>query len=630
MLPSGFIALLAATVAGSAAARPVTFSQDIAPLVYAHCAACHHVGGQGPFPLITYEDVARHATQIAEVTRRRYMPPWPPQSGFGEFAGDRSLNAAQIRLFADWAAQGKPAGNLTALPPAPNFSSGWQLGEPDLVLPMPRAFQIPPGSTDLFRNFVIPGGVSSTRYIRAFELRISNPRLVHHANVVLDRTQSLRQREGADGHPGFPGMDVVTEAAPGSFDPDSHFLFWKPASVLRPEPEGMSWRLDPQTDLVLNLHIQAGGKAESLRAEIGLYFSPQPPTRFPMLLQLEHDGAIRIPPGMRDFVVSDELVLPIDVDVLAIYPHAHYLGKVVEAWATLPDGSRRWLIRIPAWDINWQAVYNFQQPLTLPKGSRIAMRIEYDNSAGNPRNPSSPPRLVTTGNRAEDEMGHVWLQVLPKSKRTADADPRIPLQEAVMRRRLEKYPGDSLGAYNLAALLEGQRRLDEAISLYRAALKADPASATAHNGLASALLLEDQSAEAIAELRESLRLDPTYLNARYNLARTLAANGDLDAAAAEYSAFLEHKPSDAAAQAGLGTVYYRQKKIVAALEHFRESVRLDPGVADVQANLGTLLAISGDLPGAATAFEKALSLDPNQAAARANLEKVRARLAAVR
>ncbi len=607
---------------------PLTFNKDVAPLVFEHCAPCHHSGGVGPFPLTTYDDVRKHALEIAAATQRRYMPPWPPEHGYGDFADDRSLTEKQIRLIADWIAQGKKEGAAADLPPTPRFDSEWQMGPPDLILQMAKPFRMPAGGTDVFRNFVITTGLKQTRYVRGLELRLNNTRVVHHANVVLDRTQSLRRRDGEDGQPGFPGMDVTTEATANNFDPDSHFLFWKPGSILRPEPDDMSWRLDPGTNLILNLHLQPTGKEESVQAELGIYFASHPPTRFPMLVQLEHDGAINIPPGDKTFAVTDSLTLPVDVDLLAIYPHAHYLGKLVEAWAVLPDRSRKWLIRIPDWDINWQAVYNYRHPVALPKGTKVMMRITYDNSEANPRNPNHPPKLVKTGNRSEDEMGHVWLQVLPKKSGAAQEDPRLPLEEAIMRRRLEKYPADFLAHYNLAALMEMRGKLDEAAANYRAALEVDPKSATARNSLAGVLMLQDHLPDAIQQLREALRIDPGYLNAHYNLARALAATGDLDGAGSEYVIFLADKPDDAAAQAGLGTILFHQRKYSDALVHFRQAARLDPGDADVQANLGTLLAILGDLPAAAQAFEQALRIDPNHQAARANLAKVRTALAA--
>ncbi len=626
---SSLACLLVLSAGTVSAATPPTFSRDIAPLVYEHCAPCHHEGGIGPFPLISYSDVHKHANQIVAVTSRRYMPPWPPEPGYGDFAGSRRLSDSQIRLIADWVKAGQPEGNSREIPPAPRFTSEWQLGPPDLVLRMPQPFVMLAAGKDVFRNFIVPTGLHETKYISALELRLSNPRVVHHANVVLDRTRSLRRRDGEDGHPGFPGMDVITEAAPNDFDPDSHFLFWKPGTVLRREPADMSWRLDPETDLVLNLHLQSTGKTESVQAEIGLYFSPHPPTRFPMLIQLEHDGAIDIPPGARGFSVTDALRLPVDVNVLAIYPHAHYLGKLVEAWATLPDGSRKWLIRIPDWDINWQAVYDYRKPVFLPKGTNVEMRITYDNSSLNPRNPSNPPKRVKAGNLSTDEMGHVWLQLLPVPD-ASDEDPRLDLQEAVMRRRLEKYPGDFLAFYNLAALLQLRGKIDQAIALYQDALRIEPRNATAHNSLGSALLIKNDLSAAAAQFHAALDAEPTYVNARYNLAHTLAIEGDLAGAAAEYKQFLAAKPDDAEAEAALGAVYFKLGRHADALACFREAARLNPKDADVEANLGTLLAISGNLPDAIQAYERALAINPNHQAARLNLQKARAALAAKR
>jgi tetratricopeptide (TPR) repeat protein len=626
------LVFLAATLSAAATRQTPNFSHDIAPLLFEHCAPCHHPGGIGPFPLLTYTDVHKHASQIVAVTQSRLMPPWPPEPDYGEFAGCRRLSDSQIRVISDWVSAGQPAGDPRDTPSAPRFSNGWQLGPPDLVLRMPQPFIMQPQGKDVFRNFVIATGLRETKYVRFLEIRLDNTRVVHHANIVLDRTQSLRHRDGEEGHPGFAGMDVTTEAAANDFDPDSHFLFWKPGSVPQPQPDDMAWRLDPGTDLILNLHLQSTGKRESIQAEIGLYFSARPPTRFPMLVQLEHDGAIDIPAGDKSFTVSDELRLPIDVNVLAIYPHAHYLGKLIEAWALLPDSTKKWLIRIPDWDINWQAVYEYRNPLFLPKGTKVAMRVTYDNTSGNPRNPFHPPQRVKSGDLSTDEMGHVWLQVLPVKApdHVADAnvDPRYALQEAVMRRRLEKYPGDFLAHYNLAALMQVGGQLDKAIQLYRDALRIEPSNATARNSLGAVLLVKGDAPGAIAEFRAALDDDPNYSNARYNVAHALAVNGDLIQSAAEYEMFLRAKPDDADAQAGLGTVYFKLHRYPEALRCFRESARLNPRDADVQANLGTLLVFSGDMKGAIEAYQRALAINPDHAAARANLERARASIAA--
>ena len=312
-------------------------------------------------------------------------------------------------------------------------------------------------------------------------------------------------------------MDLALESE--GFDPDSHFTFWKPGTVPEPEPKGMAWRLDRDTDLVLNLHLRPSGKPESVAPLIGLYFTDEAPTLHPMLLQLEHDGAIDLPPGTKDVTITDELVLPVAVDVLAVYPHAHYLGKEIEGTATLPDGTIRWLVHIKDWDVNWQAVYRLVEPVFLPAGTTVRMRWSYDNTEDNIRNPSRPPRRVRAGNRAEDEMGHLWLQVLPRSESPAPSPaplrpapapirprPRslppgplllppppfrpLPIcpaptirvcacRKPSMRRRITKYPADFTAHYNLGAALQAQGRLDEAVKELREAVRLGPTKATA-------------------------------------------------------------------------------------------------------------------------------------------------------
>ncbi|MFN7993935.1 MAG: tetratricopeptide repeat protein [Bryobacteraceae bacterium] len=603
------------------AAEPVTFHRNIEPITRQYCAPCHRPGEAGPFPLLSYEDISKRGKQIVAVTRRRYMPPWLPEPGFGEFTGERRLSDAQLRSIEEWVREGTPEGPPGNVTPA-QFTEGWQIGPPDLVVQMPAAFRLPADGSDVFRNFILPVKVDRTRYVRAVELRPGDKRIVHHANIWVDRRQSLRRRDGKDGQPGFPGMESFsTEARSDSFDPDSHFLFWKPGTVVEPEPAGMSWRLDPGTDLVLNMHMKPSGKPETIQPRLGIYFTDEPPRRFPMLVQLEHDGAIDIAPGARDFAVTDHLVLPVAADVLAIYPHAHYLGKQVESWATLPDGTRRWLIKIVDWDINWQAVYTYREPVALPKGTTVSMRISYDNSVENPRNPNNPPKHVRAGPRSEDEMGHMWLQILPRGDGSGDA--RQIVQEAVMLRRLEKYPGDFVAECNLGALYVTRERYADAVARFTRALAVQSESATAHNGLGAALLAQGRGQEAVRELREALRLDPGHLNARWNLAKALVQQGDPAAAASELTLYLKQKPDNPDAQAGLGMIYFLQRRYDDALPHFQEAVRLRPGDAGIHTNLGALQASRGDFMSAIQEFEVALRLDPNDATARDYLARAR-------
>ncbi len=618
--------LLFAAGLTAAATPPPTFHKDIAPILFAKCASCHRPGEAGPFSLLTYEDAKKHAMQIAAVTRSRYMPPWLPEPGFGDFSGDPRLTDAQIETIGQWARAGSPEGSAADSPPPPKFTAGWQLGPPDLVITADKPFSVPADGPDVFWNFILSTALSETRQVKAIEIRPGNSRSLHHANLIIDRSRSLRYREKNPGD-GFAGMDVAI--ASDTFDPDSHFLFWKPGAPPSEEPAGMSWRLDPGNDLILNVHLRPTGKPELVRPAVGLYFTRGPATKFPMLIQLEHDGVLDIPAGNSDFLVTDEFRLPLDADLLAIYPHAHYLGKLLEGFATLPDGTRRWLVRIPDWDLNWQAVYRYRAPVFLPKGTVVSMRFHYDNTAANPRNPHSPPRRVKGGNQSSDEMAHLWLQLLPRGP----GDQRPLLQEAIMSRRLEKYPADFSAHFNLGALSLSRKDTPSAIAHLEAALRVEPEQPAALNTFGVALEADGKLDAAIEQFRHVLRIRPDDASARYNLANTLAANGNLEEAAVNFRQFLAAAPGDAAARqhlvdvlTELGNSAASAGRLDAAAQTYRELVALEPGDADVRNNFGVILARSGNFAAAAEQFEAALKADPSHQAARRNLEAARRRL----
>ena len=572
--------------AAAAEAQPqVTFNRDIAPILYHSCASCHRPGEAGPFPLLTYADAKSHARQIATVTQKRIMPPWLPEPGEPKFADELRLSEEQLARIQAWVDQGAKEGDPSDLPAQPKFVEGWQLGRPDVIVKAQKPYLLPASGTDSYWNFVFRTPVDRTRWLKAIEIRPGDKRLVHHANVLVDREQASRHQEKTPGA-GFSGMDLAIESE--VFDPDSHFLFWKPGSVPYVEPKGMALRLDKDTDLVLNTHLQPSGKPETIQPSLGLYFTDQPATLHPILLQMENDRLLDIPPGDKNFLVTDDFTLPVDVDVLAIYPHAHYLGKDLQALATLPDGTTKTLIHIANWNLNWQAVYRYAQPVSLPKGTTISMRFNYDNSSDNALNPNHPPQRVLAGNRANDEMAHLWLQVLPRDVPGAAGDPRALIQEAMARHNLQKNPEDFEARYNLAALLQIRGNLAEATQQFAEAVRLRPDDPTANNALGAMLLASGRVAESIPHLTAALKTRPDYFDAHYNLGNALASKGD-------YSG---------------------------ALTHFRAAVRLHPDDANAEANLGSAFAATGNVPEARAHYQRALQLDPDNELARENLQQL--------
>jgi Flp pilus assembly protein TadD len=589
------------------ATTPITFSRQIAPILYKQCSSCHHPGGSGPFSLLSYADAKRWGTQIETVTQSRYMPPWLPEPGFGNFADSRRLSAEDLALIKGWVEGGMAEGDSGEAPKPPAFSGEWQLGQPDLVLKVTFPIQVPASGTDLFRNFILPVPISETKYIRAMEIRPGAAQVVHHANVLIDRTASLRHQHPGDWQRGIPGMELTVDSG-SSFDPDSHFLFWKPDSPALVEPDGMPWRVDPGNDLILNMHLKPTGKIETLQGTIGLYFADKPATEHPMLLQLEHDGAIDIPAGDAAFVIEDQLKLPVDVDVLGVYPHAHCLGKRLEGYAMLPNGEKKWLVLIREWDIDRQSVYRFQSPVFLPKSTVLHMRYTYDNFKGNIRNPNSPPIRVKAGNRSVDEMGHLWLQVLPRPLTNAKEDPRVLLERAWMRNNLRKDPDDHTALYNLASADMISNDYGAAVDLYRRVLTRTPKDVRSVIALGAALDGAGDWQQAQGEYEDALEIDPQSSDARFDLAHLSSKHGRYAEAEQEYRQLLVEDPKDAAAHNELGGVLVAVNRTAEARQEFEAAVAIAPENFDALYNLASQEAESGDLARASELLERALKL----------------------
>jgi hypothetical protein len=405
-----FLILLIVSLPCTAAETP-TFSESIAPILYKNCVVCHRPGGGGPFPLISYEDAAKRGRLIAEVTAKRIMPPWHATSELGSFVGERRLTSEQIKVFADWVAQGMPRGDAKKMPSLPQFSNGWQLGEPDLVIELPEGFEVPATGPDVYRNFALPTGLTEDKWVRAVEFRPTARQAVHHALFAYVSGGSMRNLEGRDGQPGFGGAMAIgwTPGQQGSGSLGGWAVGGSPLEF----PEGIANRLPKGSDFVLQVHFHLTGKAEIEKPKIGIYFAKAPPTKIAASLDLPplfgFGAGLDIPAGKNGYVITDSFTLPGDVAVFMAYAHAHYLGRDMQIMATLPDGSAKSLFAVPQWDFNWQEVYLFREPVRLPAGTRIDARIMYDNSAANPRNPHSPPAEVKWGMESTDEMGQVGL-----------------------------------------------------------------------------------------------------------------------------------------------------------------------------------------------------------------------------
>ena len=620
----------AAAPAGDAPDRPsaaggLTFARDIAPIVFESCSSCHRPGEAAPFSLLGYDDVRRRARQIVRVTRSRFMPPWAPTPGRGEFVGERRLSEEQIGLIARWVDEGLARGDDRDLPPVPPRVEGWRLGEPDLVLTMSEPYEVPAEGTDVYRNFVFPAPVPAARWVRAVEFRPGRPATtLHHATLAVDPTPSSRYHDGEDPLPGFDGM--INSSARR---PDGHLLGWVPGKSPYVVDESIAWRLAPGSDIVAQLHMRPTGKSEPLSPVIGLHFSDRPAERTPFLIRLG-SRTIDIPPGEREHVVTDTFVLPVAVEALGVVPHAHDLAREMEARAALPDGSERWLIHIADWDFDWQDEYRYVDPLHLPAGTTISMRYTYDNSAGNPRNPHEPPRRVVFGPDTTDEMADLWLQVLP----TRPQD--LPVLErdfsrkearaniAAYRRLLTEDGTDVSVRHQLAVTLASQGAVEEALDELRRVFDRDPHHVPAHVTLGQVLYERDRPAAAAEHFRAALAWTPDMPEVSFNLGQALHEAGHPERAEAAYRDALRSAPGYAPAHYRLGVMLQERGRTTQAAEHYRRAIATDPGHAGARNNLGGLLAAAGDLDGAIAHLERALAAEPSHAGARTNLARAEA------
>lgn len=415
------ICVTSPSLAGSEKAAP-SWTGTVAPIIQRHCGECHRPGGSAPFSLIDYKGAAKRAKQIQRLTRARVMPPWLPNEPKGLFVGERGLTAAEIETLSEWANGGAIHGE-GADPMLPTTENGeWQLGPPDLVVHMPREFQIPSGPTDTYRAFVIPLDLESLSPdvrnralipdsnllgVAGVEIHPGNHRSLHHAHVWADPTKGGRHQETT------PGAGYEAFGNPGVSEA-IYLGGYVPGATPRRLPAGIAEALPLGSDLVLQIHYSSTGKVESDKTSVGIYFSREAVKRTVEWMRLG-SYKIEIPAGDSAYTIRDELIVPADSFLLSLSPHMHFLGKKVRAHATFPDGKVRELLTIDRWNFNWQDRYTLKEPLALPTGTKISAEWIYDNSDQNPQNPFTPARRVSFGPNSTDEMCELHLFVVPWS-----------------------------------------------------------------------------------------------------------------------------------------------------------------------------------------------------------------------
>ena len=568
-----------------------TFTGDIAPIVYGHCATCHQRDGDAPFSLVTYDEVRRRANQIAQVTAKRSMPPWKPDGEAPAFIGDRRLTADKIAVIDQWVNAGAPEGRVEDLPPLPAPKGGWQWGAPDLVLALPT-YSLRADGADVFRNFVVSVPGQGTRYVRGFQFR-PRSRGVHHANIRIDPTPASRALDEADPEPGYEG--AVLHSADY---PDGHFLGWTPGQATPPSTE-LAWRLTGGADLVVQLHMRPTGRVEQVAPLVGLYLTDHAPARAPAIVRLGRQN-LDIPAGAADYRVSDSFRLPVAASVVAVQPHAHYRARTVTAWATLPDGTRRSLLHIGDWDFNWQDQYRLATPLELPPGTLLEMEYVFDNSARNARNPSHPPERVAWGWRSSDEMADMWIQMLARDENdrravSEAARRKMTAEDAIGSEVLIARQPDYVDLRNDAALIYRELgRFDQALVQFSAVARLQPASPAAQYNVGVTLEALGREAEAVSAYKEAIRLDQSYAPAHNAFANVLYRLRRVDEAIAGYRSALQSDNTLVGAHCSLARALIERKRPIEAVDEYRAALRVDGESVPCLVNFAWLLSAHRD------------------------------------
>ncbi|MBX9599617.1 MAG: cytochrome c [Bryobacteraceae bacterium] len=394
---------MAAAATGSS--QP-TFHKDVLPVLQKNCQSCHRPGEAGPMHFTDYKSTRPWAKAIKQAVQTRKMPPWFADPAHGKFANDRSLAEADIKTLVAWADGGAKEGSPKDAPPAVTFAEGWAIGKPDVVLEMPAAFEVPASGTIDYHYVILPTNFTEDKWVQFAESRPSNRAVCHHI-IAFVREPGNPWLKGAK--PGVPfAPDHKSERGMGEF-----LTGYAPGTIPNMLKPGQAKLVKAGSDIVLQLHYTANGKAAQDRAKIGLIFAKEPP-RERVITLAAANNEFEIPPGDANYRVDSKIQLHEDSNLILMLPHMHLRGKDFQFRVKFPDGRTETLLNVPRYDFNWQLSYYLAEPLKMPAGTIIECTAHFDNSANNPANPD-PKKAIRFGEQSWDEMMIGFFDVAVKA-----------------------------------------------------------------------------------------------------------------------------------------------------------------------------------------------------------------------
>ncbi|MGE0132218.1 MAG: thiol-disulfide isomerase [Blastocatellales bacterium] len=454
------MAATAALIVNRNEAATVTFTKDVAPIIFNKCANCHRPGEVAPMPLTSYAEVRPWSKAIREEVVERTMPPWfaDAKTSTLHFSNDRRLSQKEIDTITAWVEAGAPKGNDKDLPPFPKYTPGWTFGEPDLVIEMPIDYEVPAEGELPMQNFYVPVPFTEERWVEKVELRPGNPAVVHHsiANVVRlpEGTKIVNGKAVRDGaiaaslnsrsarETGGLSEGGTREVAQSqdSFTRSGAFKLvgQAPGKGFEQHHPGTAKRILPGMYFQFNMHYQPAGRVEKDRSRLGLWFAKQP-VKYEVLTKGVTDAIFiggkelsetrtingrevkvrgripNIPPNVDNWEIGGEVVIKEAITLYAFAPHMHLRGKDIKYTLVWPDGRKQMLLDVPRFDFNWQLHYELAEPLKIPAGSKLVALAHYDNSIKNRYNPA-PDKEVFWSEQSWDEMFIPWFEYTVDSK----------------------------------------------------------------------------------------------------------------------------------------------------------------------------------------------------------------------
>jgi mono/diheme cytochrome c family protein len=410
----------------AAAPASPTFNKDVLPILQKNCQACHRDGAIAPMSLVTYEETRPYARAMARAVRNKTMPPWFADPAVGHFRNAKILSDADIATIADWSENGALEGDAKDKPAPVDFGGGWTIGKPDIVVTMPKDIDVPATGAIEQSNVLVRARFEKDMWVKAAEVKPGNPRVVHHMKAWVRPPDSPWMKDAPEGVMYSPPRGAVgfdgTTPQPIALSTTGYRPVQDILAKYNPGVEGQAFTtgsaakfIADGSDIVFEVHYTASGKPETDRSSVGLILADTIPQQRHLTTTAMSASRFEIPAGDPNYELKAETVVTEAAKLVWIQPHMHYRGKDYELTVIYPSGEEVTVLRVPHYRFDWQVGYELEQPLELPKGTKLRTVSHYDNSSANKFNPD-PTKNVRFGAQSWDEMNVSFVGILIDAK----------------------------------------------------------------------------------------------------------------------------------------------------------------------------------------------------------------------